>query len=128
VLLDLPLQDHVLVLLDPPGRRRATPGWREAAAAAREPGRAFAPVVEDCHWIDSDSQALLDELVESLQQAGCCCWLTYLPEKKYRHGWGNRARTSSSGSTRLTTSSADYLLRSAEECGDRGASSAMLKV
>jgi hypothetical protein len=33
-------------------------------------------VFEDLHWIDAETQALLDSLVESLPTAACCCWST----------------------------------------------------
>ena len=43
-------------------------------------------VFEDLHWIDTETQALLDSLVESLQQRHLL--VNYRPE--YQHGWGNK--------------------------------------
>jgi class 3 adenylate cyclase/tetratricopeptide (TPR) repeat protein len=46
-------------------------------------------VVEDLHWIDSETQALLDGLVESLPTARILLLVNYRPE--YRHSWGSKA-------------------------------------
>jgi tetratricopeptide (TPR) repeat protein len=43
-------------------------------------------VFEDLHWIDSETQALLDSLVESLPTARLLLLLNYRPE--YQHCWG----------------------------------------
>ena len=43
-------------------------------------------VFEDLHWIDSETQALLDSLVESLPTARVLLLVNYRPE--YQHAWG----------------------------------------
>ncbi|MFQ5946510.1 MAG: AAA family ATPase [Anaerolineae bacterium] len=43
---------------------------------------------EDLHWIDSETQAFLDRLVEGLPTARLLLLLNYRPE--YRHGWGGK--------------------------------------
>ena len=43
---------------------------------------------EDLHWIDSETQALFDSLVESLPTARLLLLVNYRPE--YEHGWGGR--------------------------------------
>ena len=45
-------------------------------------------VFEDLHWIDSETQALLDGLVESLPAARLLLLVNYRPE--YQHPWGSR--------------------------------------
>ena len=45
-------------------------------------------VFEDLHWIDSETQALLDSLVESLPTAQLLLLVNYRPE--YQHGWGSK--------------------------------------
>jgi tetratricopeptide (TPR) repeat protein len=45
-------------------------------------------VFEDLHWIDSESQALLDSLVEALPSARILLLLSYRPE--YRHAWASK--------------------------------------
>src|SRR5204863_1380733 len=50
------------------------------------------PVVllfEDLHWIDSETQALLDNFVESLPTARVLLLVNYRPE--YQHAWGGRS-------------------------------------
>src|SRR5262249_8742482 len=45
-------------------------------------------VFEDLHWIDGETQTLLDGLVESLPAARLLLLVNYRPE--YRHGWGGK--------------------------------------
>ena len=45
-------------------------------------------VFEDLHWIDSETQALLNSLVESLPTAQLLLLVNYRPE--YQHGWGSK--------------------------------------
>ena len=45
-------------------------------------------VFEDLHWIDSETQALLDSLVESLPTTRILLLVNYRPE--YQHGWGSK--------------------------------------
>ena len=46
-------------------------------------------VFEDLHWIDSDTQAFLDSLVESLPSHRVMLLVNYRPE--YRHDWGSKS-------------------------------------
>jgi tetratricopeptide (TPR) repeat protein len=45
-------------------------------------------VFEDLHWIDAETQVLLDSLVESLPTARLLLLVNYRPE--YQHGWGSK--------------------------------------
>src|SRR5215831_3652734 len=45
-------------------------------------------VFEDLHWIDSETQALLDSLVESLPTAQILLLVNYRPE--YQHSWNSK--------------------------------------
>ena len=45
-------------------------------------------VFEDLHWIDSETQALLDGLVESLPTARLLLLVNYRPE--YQHDWASK--------------------------------------
>jgi predicted ATPase len=45
-------------------------------------------VFEDLHWIDTETQALLDSLVESVPTARLLLLVNYRPE--YQHGWGSK--------------------------------------
>lgn len=46
-------------------------------------------ILEDLHWVDMETQAVIDQLVESLPRAAILCIVTYRPE--YRHGWGGKS-------------------------------------
>src|SRR5262249_52619053 len=45
-------------------------------------------VCEDLHWIDAETQALLDSLIESLPTARLLLLVNYRPE--YQHAWGHK--------------------------------------
>ena len=45
-------------------------------------------VMENLHWIDAETQAVLDTLVESLPAARLFLPTIYRPE--YRHEWGSK--------------------------------------
>ncbi len=46
-------------------------------------------IFEDLHWIDSESQALLDLLAESIANSRILLLVNYRPE--YSHAWGNKS-------------------------------------
>jgi class 3 adenylate cyclase/tetratricopeptide (TPR) repeat protein len=45
-------------------------------------------VLEDLHWVDSETQAFLDSLMESLPTAAILLAVNYRPE--YQHRWGSK--------------------------------------
>src|SRR4029450_8047846 len=45
-------------------------------------------VFEDLHWVDSETQSLLNTLIESLPTARLLLLVNYRPE--YQHSWGNK--------------------------------------
>src|SRR5262249_31839284 len=55
-------------------------------------------IFEDLHWIDPETQALLDLLAESIASARVLLLVNYRPE--YRHEWSGRGHSCNSGSTR----------------------------
>jgi class 3 adenylate cyclase/tetratricopeptide (TPR) repeat protein len=63
---------------------------------------------EDLHWIDGETQALLDNLVESLPTARLLLLVTYRGE--YEHGWGRKTYYEQLRIDPLPTESADDLL------------------
>ena len=67
-------------------------------------------VVEDLHWIDTETQAVLDGLVESLGGARLLLLVNYRPE--YRHEWTARGCYTEVRVEPLPTESADSLLTS----------------
>ena len=46
-------------------------------------------IFEDLHWMDTETQALLDSLVDSIAEARVLVLVNYRPE--YRHAWSNRS-------------------------------------
>src|SRR5262245_20741212 len=85
---DASLDDSALLPLDPAQRRQLIfDGVRRLLLReARE--QPLLVVFEDLHWIDSETQALLDGLVESLPTAPLFLLVSYRPE--YRHAWGSK--------------------------------------
>lgn len=66
-------------------------------------------VFEDLHWIDSETQAVLDLLVESLPTAQVLLLVNYRPE--YQHGWGSKTYYTQLRLDPLPVASADSLLQ-----------------
>jgi predicted ATPase len=85
-LLDVPTDDPQWATLDPLQRRRRT--LDAVKRLLRSQGRPLLVVLEDLHWIDSETQALLEGLVESLPAARKLMLVNYRPE--YQHAWSNR--------------------------------------
>jgi class 3 adenylate cyclase len=87
-LLDVPPEDPQWPTLDPPQRRRRTLDAVKRLLLRESQGQPLLVVFEDLHWIDSETQALLDGLVESLPAARLLLLVNYRPE--YQHPWGGR--------------------------------------
>src|SRR5262245_41125884 len=87
-LLDVPVDDTQWNTFDPAQRRhRALEALRQLLLReARE--RPLLLIFEDLHWIDGETQALLDTLVESLPAAHLMLLVNYRPA--YSHGWGSK--------------------------------------
>jgi len=88
-LLDLPVDDPGWAALDPPQRRQETLDGLRRLLLRESQEQPLLLVFEDLHWIDAETQALLDGLVESLPTARILLLVNYRPE--YTHGWGNRS-------------------------------------
>jgi predicted ATPase len=54
-------------------------------------------VFEDLHWIDSETQALLNMLADSIANTRILLLVNYRPE--YRQKWGHRTHYTSFAST-----------------------------
>ena len=63
---------------------------------------------EDLHWIDSETQALLDGLIESLPTSRVLLLVNYRPE--YEHAWGRKTFYSQLRIDPLPPASAEELL------------------
>jgi class 3 adenylate cyclase/tetratricopeptide (TPR) repeat protein len=87
-LLDVPIEDPQWSALDPPQRRRQTLDAVKRLLLREAQVQPLLVVFEDLHWIDSETQAMLDSLVESLPTARVFLLVNYRPE--YSHGWGRK--------------------------------------
>jgi predicted ATPase len=87
-LLDALPEDHPFLQLDPPPRRQRTLDALKRIVLRESQVQPLLLVFEDLHWIDSETQALLDNLVESLPTAHLLLLVNYRPE--YQHGWGSK--------------------------------------
>jgi hypothetical protein len=97
-LLDVPVDDPAWRVLDPPQRRQRTLDAVKRLVLRECQEQPLLLVFEDLHWIDAETRALLDSLIESLPTARLLLLVNYRPE--YQHHWGARSTTSSFGSTR----------------------------
>src|SRR5262245_56766636 len=87
-LLDVPVEDAPWQALDPAQRRQRTLDAVRRLLLRESQNQPFLVVFEDLHWIDAESQALLDSLVESLPTARLLLLVNYRPE--YQHGWSSK--------------------------------------
>jgi predicted ATPase len=87
-LLEVPVEEQEWQVLDPSQRRRQTLEAVKRLLLRESQRQPLLLVFEDLHWIDSETQALLDGLVESLPTARLLLLVNYRPE--YQHGWGSK--------------------------------------
>jgi class 3 adenylate cyclase len=80
--------DSPFLALDPLQRRRRTQEALKRVLLRESQVQPLLLVSEDLHWIDSETQAVLDSLVESLPTARVLLLVNYRPE--YQHGWGSK--------------------------------------
>jgi class 3 adenylate cyclase/tetratricopeptide (TPR) repeat protein len=87
-LLDVPVEDHEWQALDPPQRRQRTLDALRRLLLRESQVQPLVMVCENLHWIDTETQALLDSLVDSLPTARILLVVNYRPE--YQHTWGSK--------------------------------------
>jgi len=87
-LLDALPDDSPFLQLVPPQRRQRTLTALKRVLLRESQVQPLLLVFEDLHWIDTETQALLDSLVESLPTAHTLLLVNYRPE--YQHGWGSK--------------------------------------
>jgi tetratricopeptide (TPR) repeat protein len=74
--------------LDPPQRRQRTLAAMQRLLLRESQMQPLLLVFEDLHWIDAETQALLDGLVERLPTAQILLLVNYRTE--YQHGWSSK--------------------------------------
>ena len=107
-LLDVPVDDAAWERLDPPQRRQRTLEAVRRLLLRESQEQPLLVVFEDLHWIDGETQALLDGLVESLVSARVLLLVNYRPE--YEHRWGSKPSYSQLRLHSLPAESAGELL------------------
>jgi len=107
-LLDVPVEDPVWEILDPLERRRRTLDAVKRLLLRESRVQPLLVVFEDLHWIDAETQALLDLLMESLPTARLLLLVNYRPE--YQHAWGTKTYYRQVRIDSLAPISADDLL------------------
>src|SRR6185436_6407267 len=107
-LLDVPVEDATWQPLDAPQRRKRTLDAVKRLLLRESQVQPLLVVFEDLHWIDGETQALLDSLVDSLGSARLLLLVNYRPE--YEHRWGSKTAYSQLRLDSLPAESAFELL------------------
>jgi class 3 adenylate cyclase len=108
-LLDALPADSPFLTLDPPQRRQRTLDALKRVLLRESQVQPLVLVFEDLHWIDAETQALLDSLVESLPTARLLLLVNYRPE--YQHAWSSKTYYAQLRLDPLPPASADELLQ-----------------
>ncbi|MGH8068064.1 MAG: AAA family ATPase [Candidatus Entotheonellia bacterium] len=109
-LLEVPVEDASWQALDPSQRRQRTLDALKRVLLQESQVQPLLLVFENLHWIDAETQAFLDSLVESLPTARLLLLVNYRPE--YQHGWRNNTSYSQLRLDPLPPVSAEAMLRS----------------
>ncbi len=107
-LLGASAEDTSWQALDPAERRQRTLDAVKHLLLRESQGQPVLLVFEDLHWIDAESQVLLDALVESLPKARLLFLVNYRPE--YQHSWVSKTYYSQLRLDALPAESAGELL------------------
>ncbi len=87
-LLGIPVGDARLDEMDPSIRRRRTREAVKSLIVRESLNQPLIVIFEDLHWIDAESEALLNLIADSLGTARILMMVNYRPE--YRHNWGSK--------------------------------------
>ena len=87
-LLGIPVENAQWDGLDPRQRRQYTLDVAKRLILRESQIQPLLLILEDLHWIDAETQAWLDGLVDGLPAARLLLLVTYRPE--YQHAWGSR--------------------------------------
>jgi class 3 adenylate cyclase/tetratricopeptide (TPR) repeat protein len=107
-LLDVPVDEAAWHALDPLQRRQQTLDAVKRLLLRESEVQPLLVVFEDLHWIDGETQTLLDSLIESLPAARLVLLVNYRPE--YSHAWGGKTYYRQLRIDPLPPESADELL------------------
>jgi predicted ATPase len=102
-------EDSAFRTLEPPQRRQRIFEALKRLLLRESQEQPLLLVFEDLHWIDAETQALLDSLVESLPTIQMLLLVNYRPE--YQHGWGSKTYYTQLRLDPLPLASAEELLQ-----------------
>jgi len=108
-LLEVPVEDPAWQALDPAQRRQHTLEAVKRLLVRESQTQPLCVVFEDLHWIDAETQAVLDTVIESLPTARLLLLVNYRPE--YRHNWGSKTYYTQLRLDPLPPEGAEELLR-----------------
>lgn len=108
-ILDLPTDDARWHTASPSQRHQRTVEAVTTLVMRQSEVQPLLLVVEDLHWVDAGTQAVLEHLVDRLCACRVLLLLTHRPE--YQHPWFGRSYFSQLRLNPLGTDSADRLLR-----------------
>jgi class 3 adenylate cyclase len=109
-LLEVPVEDASWQALEPSQRRQRTLDAIKRLLLRESQVQPLLLVFENLHWIDAETQAFLDGLVESLPAARLLLLVNYRPE--YQHGWGTKTYYTQLRLDPLPPASAEAMLQS----------------
>jgi class 3 adenylate cyclase/tetratricopeptide (TPR) repeat protein len=108
-LLEVPGEDPAWQALDPPQRRQRTLDALTRLLLRESQAQPLLLVFENLHWIDAETQACLDGLVERLPSTRLFLLVNYRPE--YQHGWDRHPSYAQLRLDPLPPASAEVLLQ-----------------
>jgi class 3 adenylate cyclase/tetratricopeptide (TPR) repeat protein len=108
-LLEVPANEADWQRLDSPQRRQRTVEAIKRLLLRESQVQPLLLVFEDLHWIDGETQAVLDSLVENLPSAAIMLLVNYRPE--YRHRWSHQPHDTQIRLDALPSASAETLLQ-----------------
>ena len=108
-LLDALPVDSPFWQLEAPQRRQRTLLALKRVLLRESQAQPVLLVCEDLHWLDTETQALLESLIESLPTARLLLLVNYRPD--YRHGWGSKTYYTQLRLDPLPPASADAFLQ-----------------
>jgi class 3 adenylate cyclase/tetratricopeptide (TPR) repeat protein len=107
-LLDVPVDEDSWQAFDPLQRRQQTLDAVKRLLLRESEIQPLVVIFEDLHWIDGETQTLLDSLVDSLPATRLLLLVNYRPE--YQHTWGGKTYYRQLRIDPLPPESADELL------------------
>jgi class 3 adenylate cyclase/tetratricopeptide (TPR) repeat protein len=108
-LLDIPVNDNDWSRLDPPQKRQQILEGVKRLLIRQSQAQPLIVAFENLQWIDAQTQAFLDSLIESLPTARILLVANYRPE--YQHGWSSKTYYTQLRLDPLSRDSAGELLR-----------------